>query len=471
MDSPSLLRSLSDIIAGAVTTIEGTYKDVGFTPPSLDDPFNPHNPAEALRQDPGITEAVLNLIAAAGQIASIMQNPVASVLNACHAYHISACLRAASELNVAEILRDAGPQGLHVKEIAAPGKADPQLIARILRLLASHHIFREVSPDVFTTNRISSTLDKGKSVEVLYAKPQERLLETSGLSAFVEFLSDDSFKASAYLSDSILDPCEGQTGHMRALRTDEHMFQWFERPENKYKLSRFAMAMQGSAVEEPEDTMFLGFKWGELPERSVIVDVGGGLGASSLSVAKKYPKLKVINQDRGPVIEQSIGHWKEHLPNHVESGMVEFQVHDFMQPQPVKDAAAFLLRHIVHDWSDENISIVLTHLRAAAVPTTKLVIIGFIAEFACDEEFTNPKVNAIPISGGRKRGRKPLLANFGLAGASLYNFDMTVHGLIGGVERTVEGYYNLLQQCGWNLVHVYYCPPTDLTHVVAEPIF
>lgn len=41
---------------------------------------------------------------------------------------------------------------------------------RILRLLATLHIFREVSPDVFANNRISSLLDTGKSVEAIKAK-------------------------------------------------------------------------------------------------------------------------------------------------------------------------------------------------------------------------------------------------------------------------------------------------------------
>jgi hypothetical protein len=34
---------------------------------------------------------------------------------------------------------------------------------RLLRLLASRHIYKEVAPDVFANNRISSALDTGKS--------------------------------------------------------------------------------------------------------------------------------------------------------------------------------------------------------------------------------------------------------------------------------------------------------------------
>jgi hypothetical protein len=42
--------------------------------------------------------------------------------------------------------------------------------ARILRLLATNHIFTEVTPDVFANNRLSSVLDTGKPVEELLAR-------------------------------------------------------------------------------------------------------------------------------------------------------------------------------------------------------------------------------------------------------------------------------------------------------------
>ena len=44
------------------------------------------------------------------------------------------------------------------------------LPARNLRLLATNHIFIEVSPDVFAINRLSSVLDTGKSVDELLAR-------------------------------------------------------------------------------------------------------------------------------------------------------------------------------------------------------------------------------------------------------------------------------------------------------------
>jgi hypothetical protein len=44
-----------------------------------------------------------------------------------------------------------------------------RLAGHILRLLATHHIVREVKPDVFGINRISGFMDTGKDARALFA--------------------------------------------------------------------------------------------------------------------------------------------------------------------------------------------------------------------------------------------------------------------------------------------------------------
>ena len=78
-------------------------------------------------------------------------------------------------------------QGVHVKEIAVSTGVDAHKLggslcplkefgrsftvaARCLRFLATNHIFREVSPDVFANNKISSLLDTGKTVATILEK-------------------------------------------------------------------------------------------------------------------------------------------------------------------------------------------------------------------------------------------------------------------------------------------------------------
>ena len=45
-----------------------------------------------------------------------------------------------------------------------------------------------------------------------------------------------------------------------------------------------------------------GYGWERLPEGSLVVDVGGGVGAQSLTLAKHYPQLRFVVQDRESVL-------------------------------------------------------------------------------------------------------------------------------------------------------------------------
>lgn len=49
----------------------------------------------------------------------------------------------------------------------------------------------------------------------------------------------------------------------------------------------------------------IGFQWNSLPEGSVIVDVGGGIGSSSLIIAQANPNINIVVQDRAVVVESA----------------------------------------------------------------------------------------------------------------------------------------------------------------------
>ncbi|KAJ7602619.1 O-methyltransferase [Mycena polygramma] len=465
MESISTLRRLASIIMDSVTTMEDAYARTGMPLPSLDEPFNPNDPAEALRQDLDVSNAAKNLMAAAAQISATVCDPMRVTVNTSHAFHLSSCLLAASDLNVVEILREAGPNGADAKVIAAPAHVDPGLMARILRLLATHHIFREV---MFANNRVSSTLDKGKPSSALYSNRAERLTGSSGIAALSEHTADIAGKSAVYLSDSLLN-ATGKIPFNIAHRTDEAMFPWFQLPENSYNVNRFAVAMHGTAATEPQDLIFHGFDWGALPSNGTIVDVGGGIGHLSLTIAQKYPHLRIANQDFAAPIELSKAYWRDNFPTHLDNSMVDFHVHDFFEPQPVKNAAAFLMRYILHDWPDEQATAILGHLRAAATPTTRLVIIEKIVPFASAEDIALSRANEIP-GASRPVAEFPLLPNWGAATADLYLYDLTMHVLLGGVERTLDGFWYVLARSGWKLVEVHHCPGSQLSHLVALPM-
>ncbi|KAJ7911049.1 O-methyltransferase [Mycena leptocephala] len=461
------LRKLANIIIEAVDTIEHAYARSGVDLPALEVPFNAADPVEALRQDPVVSGATMELMAATSQIAATVCNPATAISNASQSFHISSCLRVAPELNVVELLREAGPEAnLGLLEFNGT-------TARIIRLLATHSIFREVSPNVFASNRISSTLDKVKSPSDLFANREDRFAGTSGVTALIEFLQglinflSDFFRSSSYLTDTILTPKEGIVPYNRAFDSTEPMYHWIQRPENVYKLRRFGLGMQGTAASEPSDTIFQGFDWSVLEEGAVLVDIGGGIGHLSLTIVKRYPKLRVVIQDLPHTVDEAKDHWTENYVEHVEGRMVEFQGHDFFTPQPVKKADIFLLRYIFHNWPDAKAVPILQHLRDAALPTTQLVIVEKILPVASADQ--GCEVNDIP-GAERPVAKAPLLSNWGIATAELYFYDIGIHTMLGGEERTLDGYIDVLRKSGWKLAQVYHCGRSQLSHLVAKPM-
>ncbi|KAJ7020401.1 O-methyltransferase [Mycena alexandri] len=457
---PSTLRSLANLITSSVDTLERIYAGANLPLPDLDAPFDADAPAEALRAKPEVAAAIRTLQAAAGQISVTVADPPRHAAETSFIVFLPFALQAASILNVADIIRESGSKGATSQEISAwNNNADPELITRILRTLATHHIFREVSPSVFTNNRISSTLDKNKPVKELYANPAERLVGSSGVAARIEHIAGIGGKSGTELVNNLLQPGSRLPfGH--AYDTDLTLFEWMY--QNRDIATRFGYAMMG---KEPLELVLEGFKWKSLKEGDTVVDVGGGLGHLGLIIAKHNPKVRIITQDFSMQVERAKAYWETNFPEHVQNGKVEWQVHNFFTPEPVKNATVFLMRNIIHDWDDPHAHTILRHLRDAAMPTTKLVILEKILVPVGGGE---PDIG-VTISGARKpEGTSPLLPNWGLASAPVYTSDLAMHILTGGIERTLTALRDLFAKAGWKLVEVIHSDQSEISHLISE---
>lgn len=71
-------------------------------------------------------------------------------------------------------------------------------------------------------------------------------------------------------------------------------------------------------------------------------------GGMSLDLAKRFPQLQFIVQDRPPVLEKARSVWSSELPMSLETERTKLMPHDFFTEQPVKGAAVYLMRYILY---------------------------------------------------------------------------------------------------------------------------
>ncbi|KAA1477984.1 S-adenosyl-L-methionine-dependent methyltransferase [Dentipellis sp. KUC8613] len=453
MTSP---RQLVDVILSSLATLDKACASGGFQIPTLEEPFAP--PSEAFRADPTAAFAAHTISAAALQLAAILTPPQVSLYHAVGGHFRSAAIRACLESNVTEILREAGTQGLHVNDIAAKNGQDAGKLGRFLRFLSVNHIYREVSPDVFANTRISSMMDTMKSTADIKADPESKYDGTVGLSALASHHLDEPFKASSYAWETLSDPKTSHSGDpaasafSRAFGTKETLWEFFERPDQKYRQRRFDAGMQGILALQPADAILAAYEWKDLPPKSLVVDVGGGVGASAFPLARDFPGLKVAVQDRPDVIENAKKVWATKMPQAVTSGTVLLEVQDFFNPQPKREVSIFLLKQILHDWSDEYCTKILKRLRDAASSGTKLIVVDSIMPYACHDPSADGGKGVpgqVPIEAPA-----PLLANFGAVNEMGYNADIDMFVVFNSQERTFHHFERLLRATGWKLTVV-----------------
>jgi hypothetical protein len=304
-----------------------------------------------------------------------------------------------AELGVADLIQPGQPQP--VSHLAGATKTHEPSLYRMLRFMASHGLFQE------TTNRH---------------------FDHTALSAALRTGVPDSYRAAAQLFHHTF---AAWGGLHHSLLTGEPAF-----------INAYGAPVFGYIAAHPElgpifDAGMTSLNYYETPAMldacdltgiGVLADIGGGNGSLISAVLARYPGMKGILFDLGHVA----GRAKDNLKASGLSDRCTVIEGSFFETIPA-GADAYLFRHIIHDWTDEQCSQILGHCRNAIPANGRLLIVDCV------------------VPGGNA----PSIAK---------DYDITMLTFPGGQERTEAEFRSLLKASGFELISI--TPTTTMISVV-----
>lgn len=268
---------------------------------------------------------------------------------------------------------DGHERGVTASQIAKDTSSDVELVERLMRVLTANGTIRETSSSAYAPTSFSKLFDNPGWVNGLRHSIHDINITLAGMPDFLakhqynpENTQETLYKRvhGANFFDLVF--AGGDIGsHFNSFMsvTRDGKKPWFDVYPVAERLD----------VPSPGD--------------AVLVDVGGGKGhdliAFSQFMAKSQMQGTLVLQDQPSAIE---GVPTEHASN------IEIQAHDFFTTQKVIGARAYFLKHILHNWSDEDSVAILTRIRDAMKSGYSKILIN---------EIVLPDENCDSIAAGK----------------------------------------------------------------------
>ncbi|MFN0120456.1 MAG: methyltransferase [Blastocatellia bacterium] len=307
----------------------------------------------------------------------------------------------AARIGVADQLKN-GPQSIEALAVATGMHAGS--LRRLLRATASVGVFSETSPGVFSQTPMSATLCEDA---------------TDSLRSFALFWGADwHLQVWAALYDSVR---LGQPAFEQI--HGQPIFAWFE--EHRAEAAVFNNAMtslsksSGVAVTQGYDFTGVG----------KLVDIGGGHGFMLATIMEKYPEMQGVLYDAPSVIAGA----SDFMNNAALAGRAEAVAGDFFVSAPA-GGDAYIMKHIIHDWNDEDSLKILRHCHEGMTPDGRLLVVEMV----------------VP------EGDVPAPAKF---------LDLEMLSFLHSFERTEAEYRELFARAGFELTRIV---PTPSPYSVIE---
>lgn len=311
---------------------------------------------------------------------------------------------AAAKLGIADVLAE---KPMTASEVAERVNAHPEMTYRLMRLLASNGLFTEGEDRRFELAPLGDAL---RADAPLSMRPFALLIGDP-----IHWEDWSHFTESVQTGEPVVEKLRGMTT-------------WDYVGANPEYGAVFFGGMGALSTLETEPVL-AAYDFNQFKR---IVDVGGGFGAMLTAILGKAPNATGVLS--APPSVEGAQHALE------QNGVADRCTVDgrpFFEAVPA-DGDAYLLKHIIHDWPEQQCRKILENIRAAINPDGKLLVMEFV----------------LP------EGNEPHTGKL---------VDMWLHLLVGGRERTEAQYRELFASAGFRLTRIV---PTEtpLCIIEGEPI-
>ncbi len=314
-------------------------------------------------------------------------NPFQTLMMLLHGRILSYTVSVAAELGVADHVEQAPTP---VEKIAAATGANPDALYRALRALASAGVFAEHDGRAFSLTPMSALL---------------RSSAPGSLRSMARMLNrPPSLKAWAELEHSVR---TGDSAFEKALGTPT--FEWFPKHPEEARIFDEAMggftATVGRAVAKAYD----------FADVKHLVDVGGSQGVLLGSVLEAFPHVRATLFDLPHVVEGA----RPRLAATPNGARIELAPGSFLDAVP-KGADAYVMKSILHDWTDDVCVTILSKCREAMAPGGRVLVVEGLVDTPQAAYLKLLDLQMLVMtSGGRERTEAEFGALFARAGLRL----------------------------------------------------
>jgi hypothetical protein len=314
--------------------------------------------------------------------------PAEQLMQLVMGHMVTAAVYSVTKLGIPDLL---GHGARPVAELAKASGTKEDALYRVMRALASVGLFTETTPRTFELTPVGEYLRKD---------------------------SDGSFRDMAlWMGDKLHFQVFPELQH--SLRTGETLsekvfgvpcFEYFEKDKEVSEVFNAAMTtfskMAAPTVLEAYD-----FSW---LDGKTLVDLGGGHGHLLTGILKEYPKLRGIIFDLEHVLKGT----KERIREVGMTDRCQTEAGDFFTNVPAGDA--YIMKHIIHDWSDEKVVTILKNCHRAGRGETRVILVESVLTAGNEPHMAKwLDLEMMMLPGGRERTREEFAELFAQAGFRL----------------------------------------------------